>query len=385
MKRISESGSIIPPSSSSSSSTFFSSKFRAHILLLISQFCWSLWHVIGSLTLSKGVNPIIFALYRELTASICMFLLVFIMLGPSMKNFYIEKEDILRFIFLGFCSFVNVVFAIVSLEYVTATTFSVMQPIIPCIATFISILVGLEQSSIMKIGGILLSVTGAVVVEAWKTKTTTNDDDDINDNEKKKDYIKGYIIILCQVTAMACLIVFQKSILSKYKPAMVSFTYYSIGAIFTCFVCLIWGYHYKKSEWLFNNLILPWEALIYASLIATVFTFTSISWSAKKLPPSITTVYWTWQPVGTALLSYVILNEIIHLNEIVGGLLVAIGLIITLTGRQHEIKIHRDYSSVAANDNPINTPMLTSQIDRNTLLPINSNDEYMRISVSEDF
>ena len=59
---------------------------------------------------------------------------------------------------------------------------------------------------------------------------------------------------------------------------MVSFTYYSIGAIFTCFVCLIWGSHYKKSEWLFNNLILPWEALIYASLIATVFTFTSISW-----------------------------------------------------------------------------------------------------------
>ena len=58
-----------------------------------------------------------------------------------------------------------------------------------------------------------------------------------------------------------------------------------------------------KAQYVISDLIDQFSA-------TTVFTFTSISWSAKKLPPSITTVYWTWQPVGTALLSYVILNEI---------------------------------------------------------------------------
>lgn len=381
-KRISETRS-----SSLGSSLFcgLSSRIRANILLLVCQLCWSGWHVIGSLTLSKGVNPIIFALYRELTASVCMLLLVFILVGPKLSNLYIDREDIARFIFLGFCSFVNVVFAIVALEFVPATTFAVMQPIIPCIATFISVLVGLEQTSLMKIFGILLAVTGAVVIEAWKTSSSSNGDENDSLNGKE-NYLKGYIVIGCQVTGMACLIVFQKSMLAKYPPPMVSFTYYFIGSLFTCLVCIIWGSHYERAEWIFNGLTLPWYALMYASLIGTVFTFTSVSWSCKRLPPSITTVYWTWQPLFTATLSYIVLHQIIHLNEIVGGLLVTIGLIITLQGRQNEIKNHRDYSSVAANDAPIQqTPLHMAAMDRNTLLPINNTDEYIALRLTDEF
>ena len=145
MKRISQSSTTSFSSTSSSTLLFgLSLKTRAHVLLLTCQLCWSMWHVIGSLTLQEGVNPIIFALYREITASICMLLVVFIVLGPKLSNLYIDREDIIRFVVLGFCSFVNVVFAIVALEYVPATTFAVMQPLIPCIATFISVVVGLE-------------------------------------------------------------------------------------------------------------------------------------------------------------------------------------------------------------------------------------------------
>lgn len=175
---------------------------------------------------------------------------------------------------------------------------------------------------------------------------------------------------------MACLVVFQKSMVSKYPPATVSFLYYSIGSLFTCLLCMIWGWHYGSDEWIFDDLILPWLALLYASLIATVFTFSSVTWACQLLPPSITTVYWTWQPVFTATLSYFILHEKIHINEIVGGLLVVLGLIVTLRGRVNEIKTHRDYSSVAANDEPINTNPLQIQdaLQRN-LLPTNTDDE----------
>ena len=186
---------------------------------------------------------------------------------------------------------------------------------------------------------------------------------------------------------MASLIVFQKSLLAKYPPSVVSFTYYFIGSLFTCLLCIIWGSHYKAEEYIFDNLILPWYALLYASLIATVFTFTSVSWSCKRLPPSVTTVYWTWQPVFTATLSFFILHQLIHLNEIIGGLLVALGLIITLQGRENEVKTHRDYSSVAANDAPIN-PMMQNGIDtplNHSLLPLNNTDDYIALRVTDEF
>lgn len=191
MKRFSSSSS-----SQSSLITFgITLKTRAHILLLLCQLSWSFWHVLASLTLQGGTNPIIFALYRELISSICMLSLVFIIEGPNLKNLYIDREDIFRFICLGFCSFINVVFAIVALEYIPATEFAVMQPIIPCIATFISVLVGLEQSSILKILGILLAVAGAIIIEAWKTSGSSNN----GDGSLHYDYLKGYIIVACQV------------------------------------------------------------------------------------------------------------------------------------------------------------------------------------------
>jgi hypothetical protein len=98
-------------------------------------------------------------------------------------------------------------------------------------------------------------------------------------------------------------------------------------------------------------------------------------------------VYWTWQPVFTATLSFFILHQLIHLNEIIGGLLVALGLIITLQGRENEVKTHRDYSSVAANDAPIN-PLQQNGIDtslNHSLLPLNNTDDYIALRVTDEF
>lgn len=51
---------------------------------------------------------------------------------------------------------------------------------------------------------------------------------------------------------------------------------------------------------------------------------------------SVTTVYCTLQPVGTVILSLIIFSQLVTLPEGVGGVVVALGLVVTVYGRMRE-------------------------------------------------
>jgi drug/metabolite transporter (DMT)-like permease len=209
--------------------------------------CFSGWHIVGSIALvrnysgyesflnivleTRGRSSRLCPLSRycleiqvlefnylptEIFASILMFFLV----KYQKKIIRIEPKDYSRILFLGFFSFVNVVGTILALQYISAVRYSVMQPIIPVIATMISVMKGLEILTVYKALGICCAVGGAMLVELWHSG-----------NEGGNSNIAlGTALVCVQVTAMASLIVFQKPLLSRYDPAVLTFVYYSTGS-----------------------------------------------------------------------------------------------------------------------------------------------------------
>jgi drug/metabolite transporter (DMT)-like permease len=248
----------------------------------------------------------------------------------------IQPEDRLRFLLLGFFSFVNVVGAILALNYISATRFAIFQPCIPCIATVISIFMGLEPISYFKLGGIALAVSGAILSEAWKDGNSNDDDE--------KDVTLGSIIVSIQVTGMACLVVFAKPILPKYNSAVTTLLYYSIGTFYTIILFAVLSFTFTAQDLYFDGSTLPWLGLAYASSFATLYPYNALSWSGRHLSPSTTTVYSTFQPVGTMILSLIILNKIVTTPELVGGALVILGLICTVYGQTYDnLFMHRQH------------------------------------------
>ena len=301
---------------------YCSNKSLAHFTLLSAQLCFSGWHIVGSLAMKGGADPFIFALYRELTASVLMFLVV----ALSDLPIKIEKVDYVRFFLLGVCSFVNVVGAMLSLNYISATRFAIFQPSIPCIATVISILVGLEKFTFIKAGGILLAVGGAILTEVWNSGSS----------DEEKNVTLGTIIVSCQVFAMGCLIVFSKAMLAKYNPLVVTFVYYTTGSFITFLLCAGFAYQFTVKDLYFHGEYFSWLALAYASTFATLYPYNVLSWAGKQLSPSVTTVYCTFQPVGTILLSLIIFGTMLTLPEGIGALMVIVGLIVTVYGQRLE-------------------------------------------------
>lgn len=303
-----------------------SKNWRVHAVLVSVQLCFSGWHIIGSLTLSKGADPLVFATYRECVATVLM-LVIAIMRGSVCE---IDSGDRLRFLYLGVCSFVNVVGTLFALQLVSATRYAVMQPSIPVFATLISVFIGSEGLNIWKLAGIALAVGGAVLIEAW------NSGDSGDDDKSPSDVLPGMVIIFVQCFAMANLIVFQKPLVQKYDSSWVTFVYYCIGSVVTVLMAVCWYSRFTVEDLYFSGDVLPFIALAYVSVVATMYAYNALTWAVKRAPASVVTIYNTLQPVGTVLLTLIFFGTAPTLSEGVGGVLVAAGLAITVYGRRLE-------------------------------------------------
>lgn len=279
------------------------------------------------MALSNGnTNPFIFALYRELAASVMMYFYV----QFKEINIKIDQADYGTFLFLGACSFLNVVLACCALQYISATRYAILQPSVPCLATVIAVLNGIESFSLSKLLGVIFAVIGALVVVLSKSSSAST-------NASESHVLLGTAIVLMQVSAMANLVVFQKSLLSKYDPCVVTFIYYSTGAVLTVVLCIfIAPFYFQFADLYFSNNTLPWYGLAYATTFATLYSYNAISWAGKQLTPSSTAVFCTFQPVGTMILSLFLFGLTASASEGAGAVLVIVGLLVNVLGGPSE-------------------------------------------------
>lgn len=291
---------------------------KASLAVLTAQLCFSGWHIVGSLAFKQGANPLVFLMYRLLFGTALMHLYIrYYKLGT-----HIDECDYRRLVLCGMLSFLNVFSGSIALTLIAPSRFAIFQPTIPCIVTTISMLLQLEEIHYVKLLGITFAVAGAFVAELWKVGGD-------NDSGEEKNVPLGVFMAIVNVSAMAALQIVVKPLLNKYDSAVVSGMYFlvSTAAILTVIVCRVDTT--PVSDFAFDNKLLPWLAVGYVAVFATMYAFSAINWGGKRLPPSVTTVFFTFQPVGTIVLSATLLGAAVTIPELLGGFLIILGLVIT--------------------------------------------------------
>mmetsp|Transcript_15594 Transcript_15594/g.22914 ORF Transcript_15594/g.22914 Transcript_15594/m.22914 type:complete len:356 (-) Transcript_15594:287-1354(-) len=304
-----------------------------NLALISVQLGFSGWHIVGKVALNAGVDPLALALYREALGTALMFLLASYATKQSDagQNMKIQRKHWLRFLALGLFSFGNVVGCIVSLKFVSATNFAVMQPSIPVLATGISVFWGLETISTKKIFGIVLSVAGAVVVESTGGLMFG----------KSSSY--GSALVMLQCLSMALLTVAQKPVLATYHSTVVTAWYYAVGSALTLVTwagALLYRSSsssgsagllvYAASSLSLGGKVSAWLALLYVGVVATFYCYNALAWALARTTPSKAAAFNTLQPPGTVILSVMFLHSSVHAGEVLGGILVIAGLLVTL-------------------------------------------------------
>lgn len=110
------------------------------------------------------------------------------------------------------------------------------------------------------------------------------------------------------------------------------------------------NYTCSAVDLVFNGALLPWLGLGYASVFATLFPYNAFSWAGKQLVPGLTTIYCTFQPIGTIALSFLLFATVVTLPEGLGAGLVIVGLIVTVYSQYMEGAARSD-SDDSSDDN----------------------------------
>eukprot|EP01032_Pedospumella_encystans_P023848 gene23847-26986_t len=183
----------------------------------------------------------------------------------------------------------------------------------------------------MKLAGIAFAVAGAFVAELWKVGKQKS--------TEEANVPLGIFCSIVNVTAMACIMVVVKPLLNKYDSAVVSATYFSVSTVAILIVIVCRLDQIPLSDFAFDSLLLPWLAVGYVAIFSTMYSFSAINWGGKHLPPTVTTVFCTFQPVGTIILSATLLGTVMTIPEIFGGLLIVLGLVITSLAQARSLPV----------------------------------------------
>jgi len=275
--------------------------------------------VLGKIALKAGCSPFVFALYREIIAST----LIFGMAVPTDGLLLPRKNHALRFILMGICSFVNVVGSVVALSLVSAPNVALLQPSIPVFAMGISRLLRYEWLTLWKSLGLALSVAGSTLVVVFSTE----------ESGSSKDAVTGNIVLVFQCAAMAMLLVLQKDVNKIYPHKTITFWFYSIGTVLSGIAAAVAVKHAAALDVKAREI---WIALGYASVFATMFNYIAMTWTNKYVEASVVSAFMTLQPVATVILSAVFLSYHVEVPQIVAGVVVIGGLLVTSYGQTIE-------------------------------------------------
>ena len=304
------------------------------LVLLAIQLVSSGWHVLGKKALDDGTQPLVFALYRELISSVSIFVLALSTDGRDCVG-AIPREDWPRFLTLGLCSFATVVGAVVALAFIPASTYAMLQPLCPVIALVVSVLLRLERLTWLKAAGVAMAAGGALVVTIYSPPDAGAGGGGGNHTTNHTSYrqrgkegggegegggssslasggllgsgpaeqpnpVVGTLIGIGQCFGTALLIVLQKKVLARHPPNTVTAWYYLCGTLLTLVAVgtqALWGSgplgHLHASDFRPQKPEV-WVALVYASLVATVFNFCAMAWCNTQVSATLRRRSWQW-------------------------------------------------------------------------------------------
>ena len=249
----------------------------AHLAMAAANTILGVGSVVSKIGLN-GMNPVVFALLRELFAAPLLFVMSLTLEGssrnpavendadlPGGRSCPLTKLDALQFTVAGVMLFGTNFGYIVGVKILGATPAAIWQAATPIFTLLLSVTVGLERFSTLKIVGVALAFAGCAFVTLWHS-----DSSQVDELKGNGDQLVGNLIFFVQVTALAGFLVAEKPLLARWTPLATLAYSYAIASALMLIAALI----INSTPWLLGSLC-PYAALPRAT-------------RAQRAPPCLT-------------------------------------------------------------------------------------------------
>ena len=283
-----------------------------YVKLLLTAVFWGGTFIAGRIV-ARNVDPFSAAFLRFAIASVLLLLLTFKVEGrlPAVKT-----AQIIPVIALGMTGvFAYNVLFFKGLKIINASRAALIVAMIPILIALLSSYFFKEKLTLIKITGIVISVTGAVIVISRGNPIEILDG----------NLGLGELCIFCCVLSWVAYSLIGKAMMTDLSP-LVLVAYSSVVGAFALFVPAYFNgvirnlTHYSMKDWL---------GIFYLGFFGTVLGFVWYYQGIKKIGPTKAGLFINFVPASAVLLAFFILAEPITLSLLIGTILVTSGVCLT--------------------------------------------------------
>ncbi len=213
---------------------------------------------------------------------------------------------------------------ITSLEYTTVASSVVIVTTAPLWVAVLSPLFLKEKSTKWAIIGLAVSLLGSVIVGlnsgcTWDvTKLSCDSLSSINSGRM----MIGNLLALAGAFLSAGYLMVGRKIRNSLNLVSYTFSVYSIASLIL--ICLVVIFRQKTIG--YSPITYLW--IFGLALIPQLIGHSSFNWALRYLPATLVSIALLGEPVGTVILSFLFLKESPTILEIVGGVLILVGITI---------------------------------------------------------
>lgn len=281
---------------------------KAHLALLSANLLFGINFSVVKVIAPDLILPLGLNFMRVLVATF-LFWLLFLF---HRKNGGIVKKDIPRFILCAITGIaINQILFIKGLVLTTPIHAALLILGTPVFILLLSFITRTERLSFMKIAGLCTALAGGIILVMSKESSALG-----------SNILLGDIFVLVNAISYAVYMLLVKPLTRHYTPIQLTRWVFTFGFFIILPFC--WR-DFSVTNW---NLFTPgaWAALSLVVMGATFFSYLFIAYGIHHLSPSITGAYIYTQPVFSAGIAIIYLNEEPALYKLLAAILIFTGV-----------------------------------------------------------
>ena len=286
-------------------------RFKPHIALLICNIVWAMDYPFYNIVLPRYVHPM--AMVSGSLIATALFSLVPLLWQKAEK---VAKADVRKLI--GAALLIGVlrkVFIMYGLSMTSPIDGSIIDTIVPLLVLLLSVLLGMDRFTKLKIAGLVLGMAGAVAVVLAGASSS-----------HQHSHLWGNVMILLCACVTSLYMVWFKRLIAKYRITTVLRWLYCVAAV----VALPFG--------LKEIVHTDYAAIAKHALFPTLFVLTvptylpnlMLNYALKTVQPTVSSIYTYLQPVLAIAMSVAMGLDKLHLDTVIFALVIFTGVALVL-------------------------------------------------------
>jgi len=310
-------------------------QFVLHACLVFCNMVWSSLHILMSIPLRKGANPLVLSLCREVIGFLALALLAgYLDRGVRPP---LTRRILGLFFITGLMSALIRVTILQALEFAGPNVTAAIVPATPVITLAAGVMAGYETlhvhatSGEMQLFGLALCSISATQMALWKGLKLFGEPP--SGSHAPTNIPLGASFMLFNVVISSITTILNKKLLGEWPLLSITAC---VEFFAVCWLSLIAGLNAPSSAWWIDTSVVT--ASLFGGLLATGANSIFLARANKRLGPLVSSMYVPVQPLTTAILDYLFLGDAFYISGLLGATGIVGGLFLVKAGKVQALK-----------------------------------------------